>query len=84
MSPRQTAPGWPLAARTRGREPSAKGLPVRSALTMEYRSRKSVLRKADLTAMVFEETAGHKPLSSATWTDRSALVPKSPARTSVS
>jgi len=30
-------------------------------------------------AMVFEETASHKPLSSATWTDRSALVPKAPA-----
>ena len=30
-------------------------------------------------AMVFEETASHKPLSSATWTDRSALVPKVPA-----
>ena len=29
--------------------------------------------------MVFEETASHKPLSSATWTDRSALVPKAPA-----
>ena len=30
-------------------------------------------------AMVFEETASHKPLSSDTWTDRSALVPKAPA-----
>ena len=31
--------------------------------------------------MVFEEAASHKPLSSATWTDRSALVPKVPAHT---
>ena len=51
---------------------------------MEYQNRKSVLRKFDLTAMVFEETASHKPLSSATWTDRSALVPKGPAQASVS
>ena len=29
--------------------------------------------------MVFEEAASHKPLSSATWTDRSALTPKIPA-----
>ena len=60
------------------------GPPVRSALTMEYQNRKSVLRKFDLTAMVFEETASHKPLSSATWTDRSALVPKRPAPALVS
>jgi len=31
-------------------------------------------------AVVFEETASHKPLSSAAWADRSALVPKVPAQ----
>ena len=33
------------------------GLPVRSALTMEYRNRKIVLRKADLTAVTFYKSA---------------------------
>ena len=34
--------------------------------------------------MVFEEAASHKPLSSATWTDRSALTPKVPAQSALS
>ena len=35
------APGWTAATRPRGRKPSKKGLPVGSALTMEYRKRKN-------------------------------------------
>ena len=39
---------------------------------------------ANPAAIVFEEAASHKPLSSATWTDGSALTPKVPAQSDVS
>ena len=39
---------------------------------------------ANLAAMVFEEAASHKPPSSDTWTDGSALTPKVPAPPDVS
>ena len=51
---------------------SKTGLPVRSALTMEYQNRKSVLRKGDPTAMVFDETVGGPAVSPSGQTYRDA------------